>query len=280
MSHVAKLLLFRPSSQSFPAAQRDIQRLSFKTALRITFPWGSSDTPGDSWDGSSTPKPVPGDGYFGSLTATPPTPQSLSRLSPRSTPTLRSAGGLSFTPRPGACLDPPRPPKEGFEWVWFPEGYWAEREIVLKTFRKSSSGKRWRWTNKSGGIRHSVASEPEPQLTDINMSPKTALGSTGPLSPSSEEALVLSLQRLPARVLRSSKNHIPSISQTLGVSKTYVEELQITLEPPAPPAPEPLLEPPCRGESAVESSNGTARNRKGIKLLPLFKSKTVSVMAV
>jgi hypothetical protein len=26
-------------------------------------------------------------------------------------------------------LDPPRPAKDGMEWVWFPEGYWAEREI-------------------------------------------------------------------------------------------------------------------------------------------------------
>lgn len=24
--------------------------------------------------------------------------------------------------------DPPRPAREGMEWVWFPEGYWAERE--------------------------------------------------------------------------------------------------------------------------------------------------------
>lgn len=27
-------------------------------------------------------------------------------------------------------IDPPRPPKDGQEWVWFPEGYWAERPIV------------------------------------------------------------------------------------------------------------------------------------------------------
>jgi len=26
-------------------------------------------------------------------------------------------------------LDPPRPAKEGMEWVWFPDGYWAEREV-------------------------------------------------------------------------------------------------------------------------------------------------------
>lgn len=31
--------------------------------------------------------------------------------------------------------DPPRPAKDGFEWVWYPEGYWAERS----TERRNSS---------------------------------------------------------------------------------------------------------------------------------------------
>ncbi|KAL3417301.1 hypothetical protein PVAG01_11301 [Phlyctema vagabunda] len=45
-------------------------------------------------------------------------------------------------------INPPRPAKDGFEWVWFPEGYWAEREVAEVTRRKrpwfthrSSSGK-------------------------------------------------------------------------------------------------------------------------------------------
>ncbi|KAK6957712.1 hypothetical protein Daesc_000500 [Daldinia eschscholtzii] len=53
---------------------------------------------------------------------------------------------------PNTYIDPPRPAREGCEWVWFPAGYWAEREIaespgkVMKHFkwrkrsRKSSSG--------------------------------------------------------------------------------------------------------------------------------------------
>lgn len=28
-------------------------------------------------------------------------------------------------------LDLPRLAKEGYEWVWFPNGYWAEREFKL-----------------------------------------------------------------------------------------------------------------------------------------------------
>lgn len=27
--------------------------------------------------------------------------------------------------------DPPRPAREGLEWVWFPEGYWAERPLLV-----------------------------------------------------------------------------------------------------------------------------------------------------
>ncbi|QSZ32639.1 hypothetical protein DSL72_002218 [Monilinia vaccinii-corymbosi] len=30
---------------------------------------------------------------------------------------------------PQQSIDPPRPAREGYEWVWFPAGYWAEREL-------------------------------------------------------------------------------------------------------------------------------------------------------
>ncbi|KAI8959016.1 hypothetical protein F5Y11DRAFT_350951 [Daldinia sp. FL1419] len=59
---------------------------------------------------------------------------------------------------PNTYIDPPRPAREGCEWVWFPAGYWAEREIaespgkVMKHFKwrkrsgKSSSG----WDTQDG----------------------------------------------------------------------------------------------------------------------------------
>ncbi|WDK11572.1 hypothetical protein CGRA01v4_02851 [Colletotrichum graminicola] len=105
------------SSQSYPAARRDMQRLSFKTALQVTFP----DTPGDSWDGSSTPNPVLRDGYFGKSTTTEspssrsPTSQWAPWLTPKSTSTRRSPQDLLLTPMPTLAFDPPRSPKEGFE---------------------------------------------------------------------------------------------------------------------------------------------------------------------
>lgn len=53
------------------------------------------------------------------------------------------SGSGEFPPR--HTSDPPRPPREGFEWVWFPEGYWAERERP-----ELSPGKQKRnWFNKS-----------------------------------------------------------------------------------------------------------------------------------
>lgn len=46
----------------------------------------------------------------------------------RSTSSLFSSRHSSHYQPIGA--DPPRQPKDGCEWVWFPEGYWAEREIA------------------------------------------------------------------------------------------------------------------------------------------------------
>lgn len=36
----------------------------------------------------------------------------------------RGRSACDLEPKTG---DPPRPAKDGFEWVWYPEGYWAER---------------------------------------------------------------------------------------------------------------------------------------------------------
>ena len=44
--------------------------------------------------------------------------------SPHSTPQPK--------PRLQTAADPPRPPMDGHEWVWFPAGYWAEREVITR----------------------------------------------------------------------------------------------------------------------------------------------------
>lgn len=56
-------------------------------------------------------------------------------------------------------MNPPRPAKDGFEWVWFPEGYWAERALEGRRGSKSqiqipaahvqnAVGKMFRWAPK------------------------------------------------------------------------------------------------------------------------------------
>lgn len=53
----------------------------------------------------------------------------------------------SFDCHPLHSVDPPRPAREGLEWVWFPEGYWAEREIRDNPAEKQAS--RQKWWNRS-----------------------------------------------------------------------------------------------------------------------------------
>ncbi|KFY34867.1 hypothetical protein V494_06410 [Pseudogymnoascus sp. VKM F-4513 (FW-928)] len=45
-------------------------------------------------------------------------------------------------PRSQTAADPPRPPMDGYEWVWYPAGYWAERETMERP-KKSIRPPRW-----------------------------------------------------------------------------------------------------------------------------------------
>lgn len=45
-------------------------------------------------------------------------------------------------PRSQTAADPPRPPMLGYEWVWFPAGYWAEREVITQP-KKRIRPPRW-----------------------------------------------------------------------------------------------------------------------------------------
>lgn len=61
----------------------------------------------------------------------------MSLHSPSGSPGIWSGSAQSRSTRNSGSKtgDPPRPAKDGFEWVWFPEGYWAERPVE----RRSSS---------------------------------------------------------------------------------------------------------------------------------------------
>ncbi|KAH8681235.1 hypothetical protein BX600DRAFT_429194 [Xylariales sp. PMI_506] len=71
---------------------------------------------------------------------------------------------------------PPRPASNGYEWVWFPEGYWAERERMDRTVPSSpsagnatSTGFRWR---KRSGKTDSSSRETEYRPAGSLLSPK------------------------------------------------------------------------------------------------------------
>lgn len=45
--------------------------------------------------------------------------------------------------QPRQAVDPPRVPREGYEWVWFPEGFWAERETSGKSAKSEQRSPGW-----------------------------------------------------------------------------------------------------------------------------------------
>ncbi|KAI1735718.1 hypothetical protein F4680DRAFT_452604 [Xylaria scruposa] len=92
-----------------------------------------------------------------------------------SDPNHGSGTPLSSTPRqsirelfsavnskPTVVIDPPRPAKEGCEWVWYPAGYWAEREIVELPPKESIKVFKWRKRSRKSG---SESSKHSPQTS-------------------------------------------------------------------------------------------------------------------
>ncbi|KAK3688488.1 hypothetical protein B0T22DRAFT_155229 [Podospora appendiculata] len=173
---------------------------------------------GDGLDGTEADVREPvqrrheGNDYFAmdGLMSTMPSSRSTKDLSPKSPPRA-----------PVLSLDPPRPAKEGFEWVWFPEGYWAEREFRDLNNRNSHGGsnthnagskspdtKGFKWRRRSAKSQRSSGGRSArggsyDEIEPMTISPRTLaqvqeLMSPAPHSPQSpylsEEAHVQSLQ--------------------------------------------------------------------------------------
>lgn len=100
-----------------------------------------------------------------------------------------SCNSAPVSPNNHSYMDPPRPAKEGHEWVWFPAGYWAERQVVESP---GKSLKHFKWRKRSG--KSSSGNDAEHYW---DQTPRTP----GPLPyPSpflTEEAHVQSLQKPP-----------------------------------------------------------------------------------
>ena len=176
-----------------------------------------------------------------SISNRPPTP------SKRSTPPVLHAKKLSAesakTLSGLSIKDPPRPAKEGYEWVWFPEGYWAEREIhgLRDIPRKTSDVTRlWKWRSRSSKSKSSS----DDQRT-MSLSPKSLHTPPGgvfsPVPPSpylSEEAHVQSLQNRSAfRHDRSSSIGSRDASPLSHPRRQADRATNSDPPPPLPPTP-------------------------------------------
>jgi hypothetical protein len=128
--------------------------------------------------------------------------------------------------------DPPRPARLGYEWVWFPEGYWAEREFrEVHDYKESESrdasesqSRLFKWRSRSS---KSKSSGDSPRAAPISprqplYTPPSPSLAGFPIPPSpylSEQAHVQSLQNpLRLKVSRESIDagtpwsQIPSVS--------------------------------------------------------------------
>ncbi|RDW92118.1 hypothetical protein BP5796_01512 [Coleophoma crateriformis] len=85
-------------------------------------------------------------------------------------PTEQSLAAHRISPQ---IIDPPRPAKEGFEWVWFPEGYWAERESTEVTDRKKP------WFGKRSSSYKSGLFSPKPSDYDTSLTQAIKVGGNG-----------------------------------------------------------------------------------------------------
>lgn len=147
----------------------------------------------------------------------------MSTQSPTASPSgVRGEGSRSESARAagGKGNDPPRAAKDGFEWVWYPEGYWAERPVEQRRGSKgrisqgqiqpvnSPVGRMFKWSSRSSrstqegppwshesespleGSAHSISPFGRTQLSQL-MPPKGS-----PQSPYlSEAAQTAALQR-------------------------------------------------------------------------------------
>lgn len=133
-------------------------------------------------------------------------------------------------------VDPPRPAKDGFEWVWFPDGYWAERPVHEKTeSRKGSESRLWRWYSRSS---RGKADSDEQKGGTTSASPKTPFKLSPnqvfvPPPPSpylTEEAHVASLQHPPPSKIRPT-----SVGSDPEVPSSHYFSSKDDLEPESGP---------------------------------------------
>ncbi|KAI0597849.1 hypothetical protein F4775DRAFT_602031 [Biscogniauxia sp. FL1348] len=175
---------------------------------------------------------------------------------------------------PSSYVDPPRPPKAGCEWVWFPGGYWAEREVVEAPGREFIKAFKWRKrSGKGSSSRETTTNNHLPDSREQSPSESYEQQASRMPFPSpflTEEAHVQSLQR------PSMPRHGNSSD---SVSSLWLNRL------PRPPLPSPYLteeahvlslqRPPAMYQNSNSNDSGSSmlKMMRTLPSSPLTQSK-------
>ncbi|KAI0395887.1 hypothetical protein F5Y17DRAFT_169444 [Xylariaceae sp. FL0594] len=101
---------------------------------------GSEEPPRRRASSVSRPRSISAmDGPSSRYSSLSTAPVTVSHFSSHAVAPRQNIQGLvsSAPPVLPSNMDPPRPAKEGHEWVWFPAGYWAERQLVESPSKES-----------------------------------------------------------------------------------------------------------------------------------------------
>ncbi|KAI0478754.1 hypothetical protein GGR56DRAFT_689724 [Xylariaceae sp. FL0804] len=154
-----------------------------------------------------------------------------------------------------AYMDPPRPAKDGYEWVWFPAGYWAEREIVETAETKSKKSTRWaRLTDSSSGRGGSAPGYRRLSSGNLRELQKQQKSSKGPTSSPNNTDETHS---------QSQSSQRPSLKRS-GTSESRSSFVALFPWSKTPQAPLPTPDP----AAAAAADEGPVRSRRRPPLLP------------
>jgi parafibromin len=158
------------------------------------------------------------------------------------------------------AADPPRPPKHGFEWVWFPQGYWAEREILEHT-PKNRKSPHWWFSRSSGSRKDSTGSSGSKSKAPSTKTPTTTISAPIKLGGSRSKSQDSSLLQGPNNV----EGQAISFDFRSG-SKRLVRGLQLML---------PIF--PRRTSPSGERKGLNDKTRKGLEVYFPTKKKNVVI---
>lgn len=111
---------------------------------------------------------------------------------------------------PKSGIDPPRPAKEGYEWVWFPNGYWAERQRIDLPDPNPSGRAGFKWRKRSG--RDGSSSQTEKNGSADRFSPRNDSQHSNPTDTISRVEMTGNNAPLPSPYLTEA-DHVLSLQR-------------------------------------------------------------------